>query len=278
VSNGAPGQSQTYGNAASANEILRAGGMQGQFGGALGMNDGFVYMGPDYKAPPLKSARLPKRQPKPPSPAEMGLMSPQQAEMTFWRFDPQQKQQWAELSRQYLGYRRPPAESTQFGLWRQMIGYAGQASSAWGQNVSPFEMMANAASRATPKQGTGGGGGYRGPVTTYDTTEQVNLSNPSEARAFLDQSLGGLLGRAPTPKEYRTFRNALNAAEEASPELIESVTKTTPGQATQRQESKVRREGGIAPGQFATEWSRSQEGVAETQAGTTLLNAFLEMF
>jgi hypothetical protein len=240
------------------------------------MNDSYVFLGEDYKAPRPASSTLRRRAPKPPTPAEMGMMTVQQAQMEFDRFDPAQANEWGELTRQYVGYRTVPSLERQRALWNQMIGLAGAASSAWGQNVSPWDMLRSGVERSPARQQ--GQGRYTGPVTVTDTSETINLTTPSGARSFLDGALGNYLGRAPSAKEYRMFTQALNAAEEAAPEMITSVTTTTPGQATQSRTTKARREGGIVPGQYATEWARSQEGVAETQAGTTLLNAFLEMF
>jgi hypothetical protein len=269
-----PGVSTVYGasNAANPNEIFNKGG----FTPNAGMNDTFVYMGEDYKAPRPASSDLRRRAPKPPTPAEMGMMSVQQAQMEFDRFDPMQAKEWGELTRQYVGYKNVPSLERQRSMWNQMIGLAGAASSAWGRNVSPWEMLRSGVERSPARQQ--GQGRYTGPVTVTDTSRVVNLSNPSEARSFLDGALANYLGRAPSPKEYQTFTKALNAAQEAEPEITRSVTTTTPGRATQTRTSDVRREGGIVPGQYATEWAKSQEGVAETQAGTTLLNAFLEMF
>lgn len=272
-----PGQSNTYGNAASQQEILRMGGMQGQYGGPS-TGDTYVYMGPDYERKPLKSDRLPKRPAKVSGPSTAALPI-DIAVGEFWNFDPQQRQRWGQISQGITGYKSPPSIERQFALWRSMTGYAAMASSSRGIPTSPWDIGAESAEfAAANRRPSGGGGGYSGPVTVTDTQTTVNLSNPSEARAFLDNALGQYLGRAPTAKEYKTFTSALNAAQEESPEVIRSVTTTTPGRATQTRVSDVRREGGMEAGQYATEWARSQEGVAETQAGTTLLRAFLEMF
>lgn len=275
-----PGQSQTYGNLANYNEIMQAGGMAGQVAPTMGPTDNLVYMGKDYERPAMASDRLPKR-PFKPSGASTAMRPIEFAVNEFWNFDPDQKARWAQISQGITGYRSPPSMERQFALWRDMNTYAGMASSARGSLVSAFDIGAEAAESAAAQRqgGSGGGGRYTGPVTIRDKSETVDLSNPSQARAFLDSALGEYLGRAPSTKEYRMFTKALNAAQEAAPEIIESVSTTTPvSMAEQRRESETKRRGGIEPGQFATEYARSQEGVAETQAGTTLLNAFLEMF
>jgi hypothetical protein len=277
-----PGQSQSYG-AANQNEILRQGGLQGQFGGPAS-GPTMVYMGKDYEKPD-RSVKTTKqyqwqRGRTPQDAARSASLPIDVAVAEFWNFDPLQRQRWAELVQRKKGYRNLPSLSDQFYEWRSSQEMAALISSSRGVPTSAFDYMSEAAAwdEANRQRSGGRGGGYSGPVTVTDYQETVNLSNPTEARAFLDNALGQYLGRAPTPKEYKTFTTALNAAQEAAPQIDQSVTTTTPGTATQSRVSNVRREGGIDPGQYTTEWARSQEGVAETQAGTTLLRAFLEMF
>ena len=100
----------------------------------------------------------------------------------------------------------------------------------------------------------------------------MNLSDPSTARGLIDTTIARYLGRNPTDKEYSTFAAALNAQESKSPSITESVT--TSGGGNSRTKSTTR--GSMDRGQFAIEYAKSQEGVAELSAATTGLDAFMD--
>jgi hypothetical protein len=120
------------------------------------------------------------------------------------------------------------------------------------------------------------GGGAGGPSTTVYKDEQVNLSDPSTARSILDTTIGRYLGRSPNQKEYKSFLQALNAMEEATPAVSERVTRSSGG-TNQTVTSKGKSTTGLSREQFATEYAKSEEDYAETQLSTTGLQAFLGM-
>jgi hypothetical protein len=68
---------------------------------------------------------------------------------------------------------------------------------------------------------------------------------------------------------------ALNAVEKRSPSVTKSVSTTTPGVGTSRTESETSSRGGFNPSTFAEEYAQGQEGAAEFQAATTLLDTFI---
>ena len=118
----------------------------------------------------------------------------------------------------------------------------------------------------------GGGGGGGGGGTSRSVNESVNLSDPSTARGLIDSTISRYLGRNPTDKEYSTFAAALNAQEKKSPSVTESVT--TSGGGSSRTKSTTR--SGMDRSQFAVEYAKSLEGVAELSAATTGLDAFMD--
>ena len=168
------------------------------------------------------------------------------------------------------------------GYYEGLVKGAYQVQQSQGLKVTPLEypdyMREVLGPDAYKSKGAGGGGGrYMGPTTQVGTYETVNLSNPSEARALLDNALGQVLGRRPTDVEYKNFTAALNAAQEEAPSITESVSTTTPqGKAKSTVKSKQKTSGGVSETQLATEFARSQEMAAETIGGTLGFDAFLE--
>lgn len=285
MSNGQPGVSQSYGGtgfAANEAEIYQMGDLQGQFGGPMLGSGGLVDMGEDYRQPDVTRTFVTpehlagdSRTSETVIPgAATNLFSIEQAELEYFRLDEQQRDRWEQAVTGFVGY--TPAPNYQQSLWRDAVQYAASYQKATGEGLTPWAYMEGLAARASGTQGRGGGGAYTGPVTTESRSKRVNLSNPSEARAFLDNALGEYLGRLPDDEEYENFRKALNAQQRMSPEIAESTQTVTPqGQARREVESDEETSGGVEPRQFAREFARSQEGAAETAAAGPLLNAFM---
>jgi len=283
VANGQPGVSQSYGGtgfAANEAEIFQQGGMQGQFGMPMMGADGFVYLGEDYKDPDVTRTFITpdhlaadSRTSETVIPSPEPFVSIQDAELEYFRLDEQQRQRWEDAVTGYVGY--TPAPNYQQSLWREAVQYSASYQKATGEGLSPWEYMEGLAARSQGQR-TGGGGAYTGPVTTVQKSKDINLTNPTQARAFLDNALGEYLGRLPNEEEYENFRRALNAQERMSPVITESESTVTPqGQARREVDAESTRRGGVTPGQFATEFARSQEGAAETAVAGPLLNAFM---
>lgn len=181
------------------------------------------------------------------------------------------------------GHEKVPALNMA-SFYADTVNAAYQAQQSRGIKVTPLEYWDYYRESGGPglnaygdKGGKGAGGRYMGPTTQVGTYETVNLSNPSEARALLDNALGQVLGRRPTDVEYKNFTAALNAAQEEAPSITESVSTTTPqGKAKSTVKSKQKTSGGVSETQLATEFARSQEMAAETIGGTLGFDAFLE--
>jgi len=166
------------------------------------------------------------------------------------------------------------------GFWEESVNIADYALRSEGLRMTPFDAFDILLSRSGGREGGssgGGGGGGGGPSIFEETQRTVDLSSPTEARGFLENSMYGFLGRRPTGNEYKTFLSALNAAQEAQPDVTTSRSVRNVGGATMRTSSDVRRTGGVDRQQFATEFARAQEGAAETAVSTTAVNAFMDL-
>jgi hypothetical protein len=165
------------------------------------------------------------------------------------------------------------------GLWNKAVGAASYALTYGGKRISPLEALDGVLQNETSgsgANGAGGAGAYTGPVTTTSTTKSVNLTNPTEARTLVNNSLTQYLGREATKKEQDAFLAALNAQEKMSPTTTTQVSTTTPhGKSMNTVESQVQSEGGFNPSTFAQEYAQGQEGSAEFQAATSLLDTFI---
>lgn len=162
------------------------------------------------------------------------------------------------------------------GVWEKAINISANAYAYGNQKVDPvttFQMIVDDMAKAgTP----GGDGKYTGPVTTRQTTTSVNLTDPATARGLVKSALTNYLGRDANEMEQEAFLTALNAAERRSPTVTRSVSTTTPrGKALTEVESETISSGGFNPSTFAEEYAQGQEGAAEFQAATTLMDSFI---
>lgn len=267
----------TVDSANNALEFFRAAGIAGTFGGSTAAaNENMVYLGDEFADPRMKVGGAPWAQPYASSGLDpQSLVTKETAYTAFWRLQPGQRQEWDSLVAAFDG--KPPDEARSNAVWRTVVGYAGETYAANpNRPMSVMEIMRQQAINAQDDPRRGGGGAYMGPVTTVSRSRDVDLTNPTEARAFLDNALGQYLGRRPSEEEYKNFQKALNIQERGAPVVVESTTTVTPqGQAMRTQESESKRRGGFTPAQFASEFARSQEGAAEQQVAGPLVNAFL---
>jgi hypothetical protein len=256
-----------YFNSLEAQQLRQDMGTTGVFGQASA-TDTMVYLGDNYNL----TKGVPSFLQKPG--ASNGMFTIDEAKALYTQMDKKEVQRFDNAIEKLTG-RRPTGLSNQ-DYWEQMIGQAGVYSNATGKPISPWEIAELLAARTPAAEG---GGAYTGPTTTTYKDENVNLTNPSNARALIDNAIGGYLGRKPSSKEYKTFLQALNATEEASPTISERVTKSSGAgnPASQTVSTKGKSMGGVSTQQFANEFAKSDEQYAETQLSTTGLQSFLSM-
>lgn len=191
---------------------------------------------------------------------------------------PEAKQRLYDTATRYYGGAQWE-QSWLDNVWERAINVSANSYAYANKRVDPvtaFEMIVGDLERSGARPGgRGGGGGVAGPTTTRQVSESVNLTDPATARTLLKNSLTEYLGRDATDKEQQAFLRALNAAEEREPTVTEAVTTTTPGRGTSMVRSRTRTTGGFNPSTFAQEYAQGQEGAAEYQAATTLLDTFI---
>lgn len=165
------------------------------------------------------------------------------------------------------------------GFYKQTVENAYQVQQSTGLKVTPLDYW-DYFQQTTGKSigfGAGGAGGSGGPTTTVSETESINLTDPATARGVFESAIQTYLGRRPTEQESKMALAALQAQEEASPDITTSTTTTTPGGGTTRVKAKTRSVGGFNSQQYAKEYARGMEGAGETTAATDLFDAFIEL-
>jgi hypothetical protein len=202
------------------------------------------------------------------------------ARYMMYTLAPEARKRLNDITTKYFQHNRW-APSWQDGVWEQAIQVSANSvaygnKGDWIDPVTAFDLVVNDMARSGGgAAGAAGGGAYSGPVTSTQITKSENLTNPSTARSLIKQSLTSYLGRDATEDEQNSFLKALNAAEKRSPSVTKSVSTTTPGVGTSRTESETSSRGGFNPSTFAEEYAQGQEGAAEFQAATTLLDTFI---
>lgn len=176
--------------------------------------------------------------------------------MSSFQNDPGTQQTVMSAVSNYYGY-EVKNFSQGAGFLRDVIqaSTAPGSPSAWQTILYWAQGAGGAASRSN---GSGPSGGGAGGVTS-----RIQLTNPDQAKALLDQTMAQALGRGSTKKERDEFLAALNAAERSNP-----ITQTVDGNA-------VVVSGGVEPSVQAEEYALSQQGAAEFKAAGELMAAFM---
>lgn len=170
------------------------------------------------------------------------------------------------------------AKAYRRGLEASAYAYANMGTRVTALDATAQLLADDAANGLSPdgRSTGGGGGGYRGPVTTVQRTKSVNLTDPMSARKLVDDALEGYLGRRATPQEQERFLQTLNARERQAPSVTTQRSTSTPqGPGMTTVDSEVMSEGGFNPSVFAEEFARGQQGSGEFQAATTYLDSFI---
>lgn len=205
------------------------------------------------------------------------------ARYMMYTLAPEARKRLDDVTTKYFQHDRW-APSWQDGVWEQAIQVSANSvaygnKGDWIDPVTAFDLVVNDMTRAgggaAGSASGSGGGAYSGPTTSTQVTKSVNLTNPSTARSLIKQSLTSYLGRDATDDEQNSFLKALNAAEKRSPTVTKATSTTTPGVGTSQTESETLSGGGFNASTFAEEYAQGQEGSAEFQAATNLLDTFI---
>lgn len=240
-------------------------------------NQRLVYMGMETVQAP---AGIPYKKPGQMVQKQVPYMVPvADARYMMYTLAPDAKKQLDAVTTAYFGHNRWDP-SWQDNVWEQAIQVSANAKAYANQNVTPvdaFQMIVSDMSKASGggRGGAGGGGGAAGPTTTTTTSTSVSLTDPGSARALVNKSLTDYLGREATEAEQEKFLQALNAAERRSPTVTRQTTRSVPGRGTATVTQDVETRQGFNPSTFAQEYAQSQEGAAEYQAATNLLDVFI---
>lgn len=130
------------------------------------------------------------------------------------------------------------------------------------------------------KNNPGAGGLINGTRTTSSSTSSIDLTNPSQARAYAENYLSDLLGRMPTQQEYQDYVGALHSEESAHPTVTNSTTSTSyqAGQATGSHTSETVNQGGADPQMVAESYAYAHHGDEVAQVGLlNLLDSFRKL-
>ena len=194
---------------------------------------------------------------------------------------PAERKKLNDTTTAYFGHNRWD-KSWQDGVWERAINISANSYAYGGTSnaitpVDAFQLVVQDMENASSGRGGGGGAAaYTGPVTTVQTTKTVNLTNPTEARTLVNKALSDYLGREATGTEQQNFLAALNAQEQRNPSVTKQKSVSTPqGVAMTTVNSEVQSQGGFNPSTFAQEYAQGQEGAAEFQAATNLLDTFI---
>lgn len=270
------------GGLASANEFYQAGGMAGQFGPVAGQQ-GFVYMGPNFRPAPSKAEQAAARSRARSSmrraaaeqatgargiggmPTQVTSYIPNNEETrsyapidaigsdAYWlTLKPEDKERFRNAYRGATGS-NIRSEATFMSNWRNSVIGAANFTAQTGRPITPWEYMELLAGGMSGARGGGGGGG--------GVSRVVDLTNPSDAQVLVDNALNSYLGRRATEEELGTFLQTLNKAERANPVV------TTPSGRT----------GGVNRELVAREFAESRDEAAEFMVESQYMNWFEQL-
>lgn len=288
-----PGQSQTYGNGVVNNleaqrmAVMQAGGYYGQISPVPTGKVGTVSLGRGRRVPIDPSDRKFYNRPGVMQQyIQSNVLPLDKAISEFNYLTTEELQEWATEVTRRLQYdvRKDPRQLAY--VWesnmQELANYQAQTGN---MDIGPVDFLRQYNDRlekaglAKPigMIGSGAGGGYRGPVTTYDTDTVIDITNPSQVKLLLDNTLQNYLGRDATAEERSTFMDTLNKLQREQPQVVESVTKMGPsGRPTQTRKSRTERVAGIEPQAVAQEFARSREEAAERRMGGQYMDWFMQ--
>lgn len=159
-------------------------------------------------------------------------------------------------------------------VWGDAVDLAGRLFTHGGKKVTPWAAtkLLSEAGGYSPG-GSGGRGGFSGTRTS--THRSVDLTDPSTAKAIINDALSQHLGRAATEDEVRAFTTVINSAERANPTLTTTSTTYDKGDAVS---SSSTTKGGLTDSgryQLVSDEAMKKPEYGAVQSATTYFNAFL---
>jgi hypothetical protein len=181
------------------------------------------------------------------------------------------------------------------GLWKQLVD-ASAGLTAAGHNISPFDVLAGYLGKGPLATGQPGSklwqvqyrGGrkflvntqtgqvqYQGPQFETTYSENIDLTDPTTAKAIATSVFQQLLHRDPNAGEMGGFASALSSAEQASPVTNNITTEYDPNTGEPIGQSTTSSGGMTAEGRqyLAAQRIKKSKEYGATQAATTYANA-----
>lgn len=288
-----PGQSQTYGNGVVNNReaeriaVMQAGGYYGQISPIPTGKVGTVSLGRGRRVPIDAADRKFYNRPGVMQQyIQSNVLPLDKAIGEFNYLTTSELQEWATEVTRRLQYdvRKDPRQLAY--VWESnMQELANYQSQTGNMDIGPVEFLRQYNDRleqaglAKPigMISSGAGGGYRGPTTTYDTDTVIDITNPSQVKLLLDNTLQNYLGRDATAEERATFMDTLNKLQREQPQVVKTTTKmSASGKPTQTRKSTTERMAGIEPQAIAQEFARSRDEAAEQRMGGKYMDWFMQ--
>lgn len=168
------------------------------------------------------------------------------------------------------GFKNDPSDlGSVESAWKRALNGA----SFYSDRFTPYEYL-NALAAGKPgvygdvDPPSGGSGGSGGAFSSHSVNRQVNITDPSSARKFVDDALGQYLGRSATAGESAAFLKALNGLELDNPTVTESSTSGYSSGGSSSSTSSTATTGGLDRVQVAEDFAKSREGFAERAQAT----------
>ncbi|NTW41310.1 MAG: hypothetical protein HGA44_15790 [Cellulomonadaceae bacterium] len=150
--------------------------------------------------------------------------------------------------------------------WTESVQEAANYYTLGKRKVTPWETAKILASESKAAKA-------KGPHSEVTTGTSVDLTNPTEAKALVNDALARALGRAATREELDTFRGVLNAAEKANPVTTTQTTNyDAEGDATSGSSTST---GGVDRNQVLLDQAMKKPEYGAYQAATTYMSALL---
>lgn len=188
----------------------------------------------------------------------------------FYSWDDAERRKWGEYLVEigYLDAEDADDYQSLLKAWNEIVGEAAQFSMS-GKDVDPWAAAKIIA--GTDESGRTKAARERGFTGTRATMqESVDLTDPTTAKAAINQTLARMLGRYANDEELAAFTATLNQAERDNPVVTRTSTTFADGEATG---SKSSSSGGVDGGQVLEDTAMGTPDYGAYQAASTYMNA-----